>query len=138
VLDAPQTPVPEPCPPSVRGVKLAWKIEAVSLEVNCEKVSVEASVPVNAWISVFGQLDWSPRSGKMTVFAGPKLSAKIPGTSLGASFKDGLYLQVGKDGYVADFGFRTSVSASAGFGPFSIKGGDSMDFSFAPVFGIPR
>jgi hypothetical protein len=137
-LDPPQTPTPEPCPPSVRGVKLAWKIEAVSLEVNCEKVSVEASVPVNAWISVFGQLDWSPRSGKMTVFAGPKVSAKIPGTTIGASFKDGLYLSIGKDGYVADFGMRASVSASAGFGPFSIKGGDSMDFSFAPVFGMAR
>jgi tetratricopeptide (TPR) repeat protein len=137
-LDAPQTPVPEPCPPSVRGVKLAWKLEAVSLEVNCEKVSVEASATVYGWFGVFGQLDWSPRSGKTTVFAGPKVGAKIPGTSIGASFKDGLYVQFGKDGYVGDFGFRTSVSASAGFGPFSIKGGDSMDFSFAPVFGLAR
>jgi tetratricopeptide (TPR) repeat protein len=137
-MESPGTPHPEPCPPSVRGVKLAVKLEAVSLEVNCEKVSVEASATVQGWFGVFGQLDWSPRSGKMTVFAGPKASAKIPGTSIGASFKDGLYLQVGRDGYVADFGFRTSVSGSAGFGPFSIKGGDSMDFSFAPVFGMAR
>jgi tetratricopeptide (TPR) repeat protein len=136
--DAPQTPVPEPCPPSVRGVKLAWKLEAVSVEVNCEKVSVEASATVEGWFGVFGQLDWSPRSGKMTVFAGPKASGKIPGTSIGGSFKDGLYLQIGKDGYIADFGFRTSVSGSAGFGPFSFKGGESMDFSFAPVFGMAR
>jgi tetratricopeptide (TPR) repeat protein len=137
-VEALTTPSPEPCPPSVRGVKLAWKVEAFSLEVNCEKVSVEASATVEGWFGVFGQLDWSPRSGKTTIFAGPKVSAKIPGTSLGGSFKDGLYLQIGKDGYVGDFGFRTSVSGSAGFGPFSIKGSDSMDFSFAPVFGIDR
>jgi hypothetical protein len=41
-----------------------------------------------------------------------------------------------QNGDVGDFGFRTSVSGSAGFGPFAIKGSDSMDFSFAPVFGI--
>ena len=40
------------------------------------------------------------------------------------------------DESIGDFGFRTSISGSAGFGPFSIKGGDSMDFSFAPVFGL--
>jgi hypothetical protein len=36
---------------------------------------------------------------------------------------------------VDDFGFRTSASAKSGFGPFAIKGSESMDFSFAPVFG---
>jgi tetratricopeptide (TPR) repeat protein len=137
-VEAPTTPRPDPCPPEVRGVKLAWKLEAVSVEVNCEKVSVEASAAVQGWIGVFGQLDWSPRSGKITIFGGPKLSAKIPGTGIGGSFKDGLYLQFGKDGNVGDFGFRTSVSGTAGFGPFAIKGSDSMDFSFAPVFGIAR
>jgi hypothetical protein len=136
--EAPNMPRPEACPPSVRGVKLSLKFEAVALEVNCEKVSVEASATVEGWIGVFGQFDWSPRSGKMTVFAGPKASGKIPGTSIGASFKDGLYVQMGRDGYLADFGFRTSVSGNAGFGPFSIKGADSMDFSFAPVFGMAR
>jgi hypothetical protein len=31
-----------------------------------------------------------------------------------------------------------ALATSAGFGPFSIKGADSMDFSFAPVFGMAR
>jgi tetratricopeptide (TPR) repeat protein len=137
-IEAPGTPHPEACPPSIRGVKLAWKLEAFTLEVNCEKVSVEASTTVEGWFGVFGQLDWSPRSGKMTIFGGPKASAKIPGTNIGGSFKDGLYLQLGRDGYIADFGFRTTVSGNAGFGPFAIKGSESMDFSFAPVFGIAR
>jgi tetratricopeptide (TPR) repeat protein len=137
-VETPTMPRPDPCPPSVRGVKLAWKVEAFTLEVNCEKVSLEAAATVEGWFGVFGQLDWSPRSGKMTVFAGPKASGKIPGTNIGGSFKDGLYVTIGKDGYLADFGFRASVSGNAGFGPFAIKGSESMDFSFAPVFGIAR
>jgi hypothetical protein len=141
---APTLPHSEACPASVRGVKLAWKLGSdkeagipfdLSLDVNCEKVSLEVGGSVSGWFGGFGQLDYSPRTGKISVFAGPKASAKIPGTSLGASFKDGLYLTI-KNGGVDDFGFRTSASTSAGFGPFSIKGGDSMDFSFAGVFGL--
>jgi hypothetical protein len=144
--DAPTTPHSEACPPSLKGVKLSWKLGGdaklgvpfdLAVDINCEKVSVEASAPIEGWFGVFGSLDYSPRSGKTTVFAGPKLGAKIPGTSLGASFKDGLYLSFDRQGHATDFGFRTSVSSSAAFGPFSIKGaGESMDFSFAPVFGI--
>lgn len=32
--------------------------------------------------------------------------------------------------------YLPNASASGGFGPFSIKSGDSMDFSLAPVFGL--
>jgi hypothetical protein len=137
--DGPVTTHSEPCPPSIRGVKLSWKLAGdFALDVNCDKVSVEVSTVVQGWFGAFAQLDWSPRSGKMTIFAGPKLGAKIPGTSLGGSFKDGLYVTFKGDDSIGDFGFRTSVSGGAGFGPFSIKGGDSMDFSFAPVFGLTR
>ena len=145
--DAPVTPHSEPCPPFVKGVKLSWKFAPVKgdgipfdlgIEVNCDKVSLETSGAIEGWVGVFGQVDWSPRSGKMTVFAGPKLNAKIPGTSIGGSFKDGLYVTFKGDDSIGDFGFRTSVSGAVGFGPFSIKGGDSMDFSFAPVFGLAR
>jgi hypothetical protein len=145
-VPGPTLPHSEACPASVKGVKLGWKLGAdksagipfdLSIDVNCEKVSVEVGGSVSGWFGAFGQLDYSPRNGKISVFAGPKASAKIPGTSIGASFKDGLYLTI-KNGGVDDFGFRTSASTSTGFGPFSIKGGDSMDFSFAPVFGLRK
>lgn len=146
-LDGPATERSEPCPPFVKGIKLSWKFGDgksagvpydLAVDVNCDKVSLEASGQVEGWLGAFGQLDWSPRSGKMTIFAGPKVGAKIPGTSIGGSFKDGLYITFKGDDSIGDFGFRTSVSGSAGFGPFSIKGGDSMDFSFAPVFGLAK
>jgi tetratricopeptide (TPR) repeat protein len=131
----PDVPHSDPCPPSVRGVKLAWSLGGSTIEVNCEKVSIEVGAKVEGWFGAFGQIDYNPRTGRLMVFAGPKVSGKIPGTGIGGSFKDGLYLRFTGDGHLDDFGFRTSVSGSVGFGPMSIKGGDSMDFSFAPVFG---
>src|SRR5262249_20688505 len=122
--DAPSAVHSEACPPSLKGVKLAWKFEAISLEINCEKVSVEASTTVEGWFGVFGEFNYAPHSGKMTVFAGPKASTKIPGTTIGGSFKDGLYVSFDGQGHPTDFGFRTSVSGAAGMGPFSIKGSD--------------
>jgi hypothetical protein len=91
-VQPPITPHSDPCPPSVRSIKLGWKLAAdkaagipfdLAIDVNCEKVSLELGGSVNGWIGAFGQRDYNPRAGKITLFAGPKASAKIPGTSIG-------------------------------------------------------
>ena len=125
------------CPTAAAPLRLPPRAPSASLALTAGS-TLEAAATVQGWFGVFGQIEWAPRSGKFTIFGGPKVSGKIPGTEIGGSFKDGLYVQIGKDGYLADFGFRTSVSGNAGFGPFAIKGSESMDFSFAPVFGIAR
>lgn len=144
------TPHAEPCSDFLRGVKIAWKIGRdeklgipfdFSIEVNCEKISVEASGKVAGgdlgWIGAFGEVSYAPGTGKFTVFGGPKAGGKIPGTSIGGSFKDGIYVTVGSDG-VKDVGFRVSPTVQVGLDNFSVKGGKGLDFSFAPVFGVNR
>ena len=145
----PQTPHSPPCSDFLRGVKFAWKIGKdsklglpfdISLEVNCEKVSLEVSGKVaggDNWIGAFGEVTYTPGNGRVTIFGGPKAGAKIPGTSFGGSFKDGLYVTLDSQG-VADAGFRASPSVEVGVDQFRIKGSDSVDFSFAPVFGFDR
>ena len=39
------------------------------------------------------------------------------------------------NGSVDDVGMRVKAKGSASIDPIQIKGGDSMDFSFVPVFG---
>ena len=145
-----ETPHAEPCSDFLRGVKFAFKIGKdaklglpfdLSIEVNCEKISVEASGKVAGgdlgWIGAFGEVSYAPATGKVTVFGGPKAAGKIPGTSIGGSIKDGIYVTVGPDG-VDDVGFRVSPTAQVGLDSFSVKGGKGLDFSFAPVFGVNR
>jgi tetratricopeptide (TPR) repeat protein len=145
-----QTPHSPPCSDFLRGVKLAWKIGRdadlgipfdISIEVNCEKVSVEASGKVAGgdygWIGAFGEVSYAPGTGKVSIFGGPKAGGKIPGTSIGGSIKDGIYVTVSEEG-VEDVGFRVSPSVQVGLDSFSVKGGKSLDFSFAPVFGVER
>lgn len=146
----PDTPHSEPCSEFLRGVKFAWKVEKdselgipfdFSIEVNCEKINVEVSGRVagskDNWIGAFGEVSYMPATGKVTIFGGPKASGKIPGTSIGGSIKDGLYVTISNEG-VTDAGFRVSPTVQAGLDQFSIKGGKSLDFSFAPVFGVER
>jgi tetratricopeptide (TPR) repeat protein len=135
-----------PCPPFLKGVKFGFKVGKdpkmglpfdLAVDVNCEKVSIEIGAKVvgkDNYLGVFGQFDYAPGTGKVTLFGGPKASGKIPGTPLGGSIKDGLYVRFNRDGSLDDAGFRVSPGVQAGAGPFTIKGGDSMDFAFAPVF----
>lgn len=145
----PETPHSPACPDFLKGVKFGWKIGSdaklgvpfdISLEVACEKVSLEVSGKVvggDNWIGAFGEISYAPGAGKVTVFGGPKAGVKIPGTSLGGSFKDGIYVTVGSDG-IRDVGFRASPSVEAGLDQLRIKGSDSEDFSFAHVFGLQK
>src|SRR4051812_5486599 len=132
----PQTPHSPACPDFLKGVKFGWKIGKdaalgvpfdISLEVSCEKVSLEVSGKVaggDNWIGAFGEVSYTPGNGRFTLFGGPKAGAKIPGTTLGGSFKDGLYLTVDGQG-IADAGFRASPSVEAGLDQLRIKGSNS-------------
>jgi hypothetical protein len=97
------------------GAKAApWQAE---IEVNCERVKLELAGAViglmdYAWLGAFAQLEYSPLTGKTTVFAGPKAGAKHPRLAV-----------------------RRLGEGRRVHHPLAIKGGDSMDFSFVPVFG---
>jgi tetratricopeptide (TPR) repeat protein len=135
-----------PCSPFLRGVRFGFKIGAdakaglpfdIAVDVNCEKVSIEIGAKVvgkDNYLGVFGQLDYAPGTGKLTLFGGPKASGRIPGTNIGGSIKDGIFVRFNRDGSVDDAGFRVSATAQGGLDAFTIKGGTSMDFSFAPIY----
>ena len=68
---------------------------------------------------------------RVDVFGGPKGSVKIPGTPFGGSITDGIYIRFGSSGSVDDVGMRVKAEGSVSADPIQIKGGDTMDFSFA-------
>ena len=129
----------EKCPPWLRAVRLKLKYSFAEVEINCEKVKLEVSGKVGGskdnWIGAFAEVEYATHTGKVTVFGGPKGSVKIPGTPFGGSIKDGIYIRFGSNGSVDDVGMRVKAEGAVSADPIQIKGGDSMDFSFVPVFG---
>ena len=125
----------EPGKPTPKGPE--WEAE---VEVNCERVKVELAASVlglqdYAWLGAFAQLEYNAHTGKTTVFAGPKGGVSIPGTAFGGSAKDGVYITFDSEGDVDDVGLRFTAEGSASGNPVAIKSGETMDFSFVPVFG---
>jgi tetratricopeptide (TPR) repeat protein len=142
----------EKCPPWLRAVRIRWKWTGgrqdsaktppweAEIEVNCERVKIELAGAVAglmdyAWLGAFAQLEYSPHTGKTTVFAGPKGGVKVPATQFGGSAKDGIYVTFDAEGDVDDVGLRFTADGGWSTNPVSIKSGETMDFSFVPVFG---
>lgn len=141
----------EKCPAWLRAVRIRWKWKGgregakstpweAEIEVNCERVKLELAAAVvghqdYARLGAFAQLEYSPHTGKTTVFAGPKGGVTVPGTQFGGSAKDGVYVTFDSEGDIDDAGLRFTADGGASENPVSIKSGETMDFSFVPVFG---
>jgi hypothetical protein len=130
----PGEPAADNCPPEVAGVKFTIKHEYATFTVNCEKLELELVAKVGSAggldLGVFGSAELNFHSGKVTIFGGPKGSLKWPGTQIGGSVKDGIYVTVSKNGF-EDAGVRVSVSAQAALDEgFGVKASDKLDFSF--------
>lgn len=89
----------------------------------------------DTWLGAFASAGYDHGKGEVTVFMGPRLKSNPGQWGPNATIKDGLYVTVGTDGSVRDFGIRVETSSTIGTGQTgsaSIKL-DSMDFSFVGI-----
>lgn len=132
--DTTQTPDSLACPAGLAGKAFKGKLGSVlSVSVECEKIGVEADA--GGVLGVFGQVTHNGPRGETTIFIGPRVKVRTPGPlGPGATYKDGIYVTIGRDGSVSDFGARVeaSVNFAAGDGSAQIKL-DTMDFSMVGV-----
>jgi len=123
------TPGSSPC--QVPSFSINLRVAEVSAD--CE--NIEAKIATEGALGAFLKVSHGVRSGETTVFAGPQGEVKIPGTNIGATIEDGLYIKVDRDGNLKDIGFRVAVGGTVGAGAVSISTyGESYDFSFVGVF----
>jgi hypothetical protein len=151
---APGDPAGSPaCPPSLKGVKVESDLGPFKIKANCEKFEVEsewdafkndafnldpAKVKGDlAWIGAFVGVDHKFKNHETTIFAGPK--GKIGFGNVSGEVKDGVYIKVGADGKVNDYGFRVKVGVKTKLGPDGnvtlTHFEDTMDFTLKGSFG---
>lgn len=136
-----QTPDSPPCRGAVGRGSVSLSLDKqFSVSVSCEKVTVTGKA-TPGWLTVFGTVSHNVFSGDSTVFIGPEAHVPIPGpwgSKISPRARDGLYLTVGADGTVKDFGFRVEVGAEVTSG-LKAYDGDGMNFSFVglhPIDGL--
>ncbi len=115
------------CSAADKALKATLNLEVLTISVECEKFTVEASTGP---VGLFAEASYNTRSGQTTVFAGAKAGAELP-SGFGTSSKSGMYVTTGSDGSIVDCGARFGTGASTG-SAVSLNASDSMDFSFMP------
>ncbi|HEY5159684.1 MAG TPA: hypothetical protein VII83_01305 [Gaiellaceae bacterium] len=119
------------CPPSLKGVKVAFKVSDVfKFSVACEKIEFE--IATKGWLGAFANVSYNPKSGQTTVFTGGKMSGG------GATGKVGGFMTIGRDGSPIDGGIRVSGSMEVGAGGASISRSNTLDLGVAGAVNWPR
>jgi hypothetical protein len=124
---------PKNCSQVLAGVKFAVKLgDYIKVSANCEQVGLEVaatgSIP---WLGGFAEGSINFVKGTSTIFAGAKEAVKLPGTGIGVSAKEGVYLTLGGDG-LEDVGLRVSTTGAFGLaaGPTVEMKGPQFQISF--------
>ena len=120
----------EKCPQFVSGIKLAVKIAGLTINVNCEKVEMEASA--SEAMSLFGQVTVNFKRDTVTAFVGAKGKISIGPVELSA--KEGLYITAQKGG-LTDVGIKVSTTGAINAGNLAGKI-DGPDFEFSVVSAV--
>ena len=119
------------CPPSLKGVKVSFKVSDVfKFAVACEKIEFE--IATKGWLGAFANASYNPKSGQTTVFTGGKMSGG------GATGKVGGFMTIGKDGSPIDGGIRVSGSYEVGAGGATISRSNTLDLGVAGAVDWPR
>lgn len=96
----------------IRAAAAGRKLGVADVSATCEEVGFELGATEG--ISPFGAVTYGFRTGDTTVFVGGKAGAEVPGTTIGLSAHDGVYVTFDSTGKVADAGIRVAVDADAG------------------------
>lgn len=110
------------CPHALKGnfkVKASFKVLEIS--GNCEKIGLELSA--GEWVKLFGEVEYK-FEGEYGIFIGVAAEASIPGAPVTpeAAVKSGLFITIGADGQIEDFGFKRTEAkgVAVGYGDVSI------------------
>ena len=115
----------EACPEFVKGVKLAVKVAGLTINVNCEKVELEAAA--SQAMGLFGQVTVDLKKDTVTAFVGAK--GKINLGLMELSAKEGLYITANKGG-LTDAGMKVSTTGALNVGKIAGKiDGPGFEFS---------
>lgn len=114
------------CPSGLAGKSFGLVFAFLTLNVDCENVSLEAEA--GGVLGGFVRVTKSFKNGKTTIYGGPRGKASAFG--VGAGTKTGVYVTAGADGSISDVGIRveTGVDLSAGPAQAGFDAG-SMDFT---------
>lgn len=113
------------CPNFVKGVKLAVKIAGLTMNVNCEKIEMEAAA--SQALGLFGQVTVDFARDNVTAFVGAKAKINIGPVELSA--KEGLYVTANKGG-LTDAGMKVSTTGAITNGTIAGKiDGPGFEFS---------
>jgi len=114
---------PKTCAQVLAGVKFSVKLgDYIKVSANCEQIGLEVAAPSSIpWVGGFAEGSINFVKGKSTIFAGAKEALKLPGTGIGVSAKEGVYLTMGGGG-LEDVGLRVSTT-----GAFGLAAGPTVD-----------
>ncbi|MXI30802.1 hypothetical protein GRW10_22565, partial [Escherichia coli] len=107
---------PEICKATFDGMSVSLSIHVLSLEMNCDGISLGAATP--GWIGAFGNIATSFGSDEYTVLVGIQEGVGIPNTPVSISSSQGVYVTWGNNGVVdAGAAITSGIKIGAGAGP---------------------
>ena len=131
-----QMPASLPCPSGLMGPDFSLDLVVISFSATCEEVTFDLAIG-EGWLNAFVSLSHNFKRGSDTIFAGPKLGAKLKIGPLGAGVtaRGGIAVTFGADGSLQDIGLRgnTSSDVTVSQGTASIAG-PSASLSFLGAF----